>query len=178
MAEKKQRKPRSRGRTYVPRPNATHITIYSPDGKPVPQSVLNEAEAVRGALERALILLVLFGVPLSAEQVVGILLGDTSLCGVAVVTDEEAIISREDALGEFQRKQVIGSADSLADKHIAINRHTSDASAVLTTNSVEDEEELEDFFFFGREKTCCCNNATNFIILHEGSAFYFKRETC
>jgi hypothetical protein len=41
MAEKK-RNPKSR-RTYVPRPNAIHVTVYSPDGRPVPKSVLNQA---------------------------------------------------------------------------------------------------------------------------------------
>jgi hypothetical protein len=40
-AKKPRRKPQRR--TYVPRPNAVHITIYSQDGRPVPKSVLNEA---------------------------------------------------------------------------------------------------------------------------------------
>ena len=41
MADKKRNsKPR---RTYVPRPNAIHVTVYSPDGRPVPKSVLNKA---------------------------------------------------------------------------------------------------------------------------------------
>lgn len=44
-AKKPRRKPQRR--TYIPRSNAVHITIYSQDGKPVPKGVLNEAaEAV------------------------------------------------------------------------------------------------------------------------------------
>lgn len=45
MAEQKKnrkRKPQQR-RTYVHRPNAVHVTVYSPDGRPVPQGVLNQA---------------------------------------------------------------------------------------------------------------------------------------
>lgn len=40
-----QKKPRRKPprRTYVHRPHAVHITIYSQDGSPVPKSVLNEA---------------------------------------------------------------------------------------------------------------------------------------
>lgn len=38
---KKSRKPQKR--TYVHRPNAVCITVHSPDGSPVPRSVLNEA---------------------------------------------------------------------------------------------------------------------------------------
>lgn len=42
----RQRKPRPK-RTYVHRPNALCITIYSQDGQPVPRAVLDEAaEAV------------------------------------------------------------------------------------------------------------------------------------
>lgn len=39
-------KPRNKGRvkrTYVHRPNAIHITLYSPHGDPVPRAILNEA---------------------------------------------------------------------------------------------------------------------------------------
>lgn len=47
MAEAKQRKPQKgrpkQRRTYVNRANAVHVTVYSPDGKPVPKAVLNEA---------------------------------------------------------------------------------------------------------------------------------------
>ncbi len=42
MADRKPRK-RTTKRTYISRPNAVHITIYSQDGSPVPKSVLNEA---------------------------------------------------------------------------------------------------------------------------------------
>jgi hypothetical protein len=41
------KKRKSVKRTYIPRPNAVHVTVYSPDGRPVPKSVLNQAaEAV------------------------------------------------------------------------------------------------------------------------------------
>lgn len=41
-----QRKPRKKApkRTYIPRTNAVCITVYSPQGKPVPRSVLDKAE--------------------------------------------------------------------------------------------------------------------------------------
>lgn len=42
MAEQKARK-KAPKRTYIHRPNSVCVTIYSPDGKPVPRSVLNEA---------------------------------------------------------------------------------------------------------------------------------------
>jgi hypothetical protein len=48
MPEQKN-KSRNRGRakrTYVHRPNAIHITLYSPHGDPVPRAILNEATEV------------------------------------------------------------------------------------------------------------------------------------
>ena len=43
MAEQKKARRKAPRRTYVHHQNAIHITVYSPDGKPVPRSVLNEA---------------------------------------------------------------------------------------------------------------------------------------
>lgn len=44
MAEEKKKGRRKQPkRTYVHRPNAVHITVYSVDGQPVPKKVLEEA---------------------------------------------------------------------------------------------------------------------------------------
>lgn len=43
MADERKPRKRTNKRTYVARPNAIHVTLYSQDGSPVPKSVLNEA---------------------------------------------------------------------------------------------------------------------------------------